>query len=96
MKKTNRLDKRGEIRQKDESWFQVKSQTSSFDLWHDVLLTETGLKCDCPEYSNSNLKCKHIFTIESRYPQTRIDHVLDVKEEIEIVKTINPHINKMS
>ena len=53
-------------------------------------MTETGLKYDCPEYSNSNLKCKHIFTIESRYPQTRIDHVLYVKEEIEIIKTINP------
>ncbi len=90
MKKIHPASKRRETRQKDESWFQVRSQTSSFDLWYDVLLTETGLKCDCPEYSNSNLKCKHIFAIENRYPQTRTEPVQEIKEEIEIVKTINP------
>ena len=91
MKKANRLGKRRETRQKDESWFQVRSQTSSFDLWHDIILTEYGLRCDCPEYSNSNLKCKHIFAIENAYPHTRSTTVdIIPKQKVEINKIIDP------
>ena len=91
MKKANRLGKRRETRQKDESWFQVRSQTSSFDLWHDIILTEYGLRCDCSEYSNSNLKCKHIFAIENAYPNTRSTTVdIIPKQKVEINKIIDP------
>ena len=91
MKKRISVGKRRETRQKDESWFQVRSQTSSFDLWHDIILTEYGLRCDCPEYSNSNLKCKHIFAIENAYPHTRSTTVdIIPKQKVEIKKIIDP------
>jgi hypothetical protein len=53
-----------QIKRIDENWYQVKAQSLKQESWYDVVLTEKGLVCDCPDHQWRNTKCKHIFAVE--------------------------------
>jgi transposase-like protein len=57
-------EKPDQIKRIDENWYQVKSQSLKFDSWYDVVFTETGLVCDCPDNQWRKAKCKHIYAVE--------------------------------
>jgi putative transposase len=57
-------EKPDQIKRIDENWYQVKSQSLKFDSWYDVVSTEAGLVCDCPDNQWRQAKCKHIFAVE--------------------------------
>ncbi len=42
--------------------YRVKSQSS--DDWYDVIRTETGWRCACPDHIYRDAKCKHIWAVE--------------------------------
>ncbi|MDE2589951.1 MAG: DDE-type integrase/transposase/recombinase, partial [Patescibacteria group bacterium] len=48
----------------DDNWYQVKAQSLSYDSWYDVVATEAGFVCDCPDYQYRKAKCKHIYAVE--------------------------------
>lgn len=49
-----------QIKRIDDNWYQVKSQSLGFDSWYDVVVTENGLVCDCPDHKWRKAQCKHI------------------------------------
>ncbi len=53
-----------QIKRIDENWYQVKAQSLKHDSWYDVIITEKGLTCDCPDSQWRRLKCKHIYAVE--------------------------------
>lgn len=53
-----------QIKRIDDNWYQVKSQSLSFDSWYDVIATEKGFVCICPDHKWRKAKCKHIFAVE--------------------------------
>jgi transposase-like protein len=53
-----------QIKRIDENWYQVRSQSIKQESWYDVIRTERGLICDCPDNQWRNLKCKHIYAVE--------------------------------
>lgn len=53
-----------QIKRIDKNWYQVKSQSLNFESWYDVVSTESGLVCDCPDHQWRKIKCKHIFAVE--------------------------------
>lgn len=53
-----------QIKRIDENWYQVKSQSLKYDSWYDVVSTETGFVCDCPDNQWRKVKCKHIHAVE--------------------------------
>jgi transposase-like protein/ribosomal protein L37AE/L43A len=53
-----------QIKRIDENWYQVKSQSLSYDSWYDVIATEKGFVCICPDHKWRHVKCKHIFAVE--------------------------------
>lgn len=57
-------EKPDQIKRIDNNWYQVKSQSLGYDSWYDVVSTETGLVCDCPDHQWRKTKCKHIFAVE--------------------------------
>jgi putative transposase len=57
-------DKTDQIKRIDENWYQVKAQSLSYDSWYDVVATETGFVCDCPDNQWRKAKCKHIYAVE--------------------------------
>lgn len=57
-------EKPDQIKRIDENWYQVKSQSLGYDSWYDVISTEKGLVCDCPDHQWRKTKCKHIYAVE--------------------------------
>ncbi len=53
-----------QIKRIDENWYQVRAQSLSYESWYDVVLTETGYICDCPDNQWRKVKCKHIHAVE--------------------------------
>lgn len=58
------VEKPDQVKRIDENWYQVKSQSLKFDSWYDVIVTENGLVCDCPDHKWRKAKCKHIVACE--------------------------------
>ncbi len=56
--------KSDQIKRIDDNWYQVKAQSLSYDSWYDVVATEIGFACDCPDYQYRKAKCKHIYAVE--------------------------------
>ncbi len=52
----------GQVRRIDEHCYRVHSQ--SRDAEYDVVSTETGWNCSCPDFQFRGLKCKHIWGVE--------------------------------
>lgn len=54
--------KSDQIRRIDENHYQVKSQSS--DKWYDVISTELGFQCSCPDHIYRKVCCKHVHAVE--------------------------------
>ncbi len=57
-------EKLDQIKRIDENWYQVKAQSLKKESWYDVVLTERGYNCDCPDAHWRQRKCKHIWAVE--------------------------------
>src|SRR5450759_427495 len=55
-------EKDGQIKRIDDNTYKVKSQ--SRDTFYNVVSTEIGWKCNCPDHTSRGVKCKHIFAVE--------------------------------
>lgn len=53
-----------QIKRIDDNWYQVKAQSLQKESWYDVVSTERGLVCDCPDHQWRKVKCKHIWAVE--------------------------------
>jgi transposase-like protein len=53
-----------QIKRVSDNWYQVKAQSLKFESWYDVVFTEMGLVCDCPDFQWRNIKCKHCYAVE--------------------------------
>ncbi|HUL14345.1 MAG TPA: DDE-type integrase/transposase/recombinase [Candidatus Acidoferrum sp.] len=70
MTETNSRQERGkeiaekpdQVRRIDEDHYQVKSQSS--DKWYDLISTESGWKCSCPDNVYRKVCCKHVHCLE--------------------------------
>ena len=51
-----------QIKRIDDTFYQVKSQSK--DQWYDIISTEYGFKCSCPDHTYRNVCCKHIHAVE--------------------------------
>ena len=56
------IQKENQIKQIDNHTFQVKSQ--SLDKWYDVVSTESGFICSCPDSKFRKTTCKHSISVE--------------------------------
>lgn len=78
-------DKPNQIRRIDDYHYQVKSQTN--DKWYDLISTEAGFKCSCPDAVYRKVCCKHTHCLEIS---------LTIKKTIEqnsiVIDQINPSI----
>lgn len=57
-------EKPDQVKRIDENFYQVRSQSLSKESWYDVIRTETGLVCDCPDFQWRKHKCKHVYAVE--------------------------------
>ncbi|WP_245871566.1 DDE-type integrase/transposase/recombinase [Candidatus Nitrosotenuis aquarius] len=57
-------EKPNQIRRIDDNWYQVRSQSLKHESWYDVVQTETGFVCDCPDHQWRKVKCYHIYAVE--------------------------------
>ncbi|MFZ2412522.1 MAG: DDE-type integrase/transposase/recombinase [Candidatus Methanoperedens sp.] len=55
-------EKAGQMIRINDQSYKVKSQSS--DSLYDVVSTEIGWKCSCPDHTSRGVKCKHIFAVE--------------------------------
>lgn len=55
-------EKAGQIIRINDKSYKVKSQSS--ETLYDVISTEIGWKCSCPDHTSRGVKCKHIFAVE--------------------------------
>ncbi len=55
----------GQIKRIDDRAYKVKSQSGNGS--YDVISTEIGWKCSCPDHQTRGVKCKHIYTVEFSY-----------------------------
>lgn len=53
-----------QIKRIDDNWYQVKAQSLKKESWYDVVITERGITCDCPDFQWRKVKCKHAFAVE--------------------------------
>jgi putative transposase len=53
-----------QIKRIDENWYQVKAQSLKVGSWYDVVFTENGFVCYCPDNQWRKAKCKHIHAVE--------------------------------
>lgn len=53
-----------QIKRIDDNWYQVRAQSLKHESWYDVIITEHGLVCDCPDAQWRKLKCKHVYAVE--------------------------------
>jgi putative transposase len=65
----------------DENTYKVKSQSSN--NLYDVISTESGWSCSCPDFVYNKQKCKHAFGVEIS---------LTLRKTVE-VKRIEPIVN---
>ena len=66
--------RKNQIARIDEDYFKVKSQSS--DTIYDVILTELGWICSCPDNNFRRVHCKHIHAVEI---------LLKIRERAELV-----------
>jgi putative transposase len=52
----------GQVIRIDETSYKVRSQ--SREVEYDVISTEKGWSCSCPDHVHREMKCKHIFAVE--------------------------------
>lgn len=79
-----------QIKRIDENWYQVKSQSLGYDSWYDVISTENGLVCDCPDHQWRKIKCKHIFAVEfSRVFRKQVESVVIAQVDVNCCKFCN-------
>jgi putative transposase len=57
-----RLAENNHITRVDEFTYRVRSQSSNRD--YDIIATELGFRCSCPDHMFRGVKCKHIFCVE--------------------------------
>jgi putative transposase len=57
-------NKSNQIRRIDPNTYVVKSQSSSNNEYYDVLSTELGWICSCPDHMYRGVTCKHIHAVE--------------------------------
>ena len=55
-------EKEGQIKRIDDYTYKVKSQTK--DVFYNIVSTNIGWKCTCPDHTSRGVKCKHIFAVE--------------------------------
>jgi transposase-like protein len=53
-----------QIKRIDENWYQVKAQSLKKESWYDVIRTERGFVCDCPDNQWRKVKCKHVYAVK--------------------------------
>ncbi|MCZ7380451.1 MAG: hypothetical protein O8C64_02575 [Candidatus Methanoperedens sp.] len=70
-------EKDGQMIRINDHSYKVKSQSS--DILYDVISTEIGWKCSCPDHTSRGAKCKHIFAVEFSFNLRE-----QVKKSIEI------------
>lgn len=80
------VEKPDQIKRIDENWYQVKSQSLNFESWYDVVVTEKGLVCDCPDHQWRKAKCKHIVAVEISIKLRR-----EIKNEI-VIEPVNVNV----
>ncbi|WP_042683962.1 DDE-type integrase/transposase/recombinase [Candidatus Nitrosotenuis chungbukensis] len=68
-------NKPNQVTRIDDSHYRVKSQT--INTWYDVIVTENGWNCNCPDHTYRQVCCKHIHAVE-----------VSIKLRKEIEKTI--------
>jgi len=51
-----------QIKKIDNYTYKVKSQNS--DKWYDVISTESGFVCSCPDAKFRKVTCKHLIALE--------------------------------
>lgn len=68
-------EKDGQIIRINDQSYKVKSQSS--DILYDVMSTEIGWKCSCPDHTSRGVKCKHVFAVEFSYA---------IRKEVEVRK----------
>jgi len=56
------FEKENQIKQIDNYTFKVKSQSS--EKWYDVISTESGFLCSCPDAKFRKTNCKHSISVE--------------------------------
>ena len=80
-----------QVKRIDESWYQVEAQSLKQDSWCDVVTTERGFVCDCPDHQWCKVECKHIFTVEIRLQLRRAvkQNVVISPIDIQILLTVN-------
>jgi Transposase and inactivated derivatives len=74
----------GMVQRIDASAYKVKSQSGNGI--YDVLATELGWKCSCPDYAFRNEKCKHVFATEF---SLTVRKTVEVKRIEQITNTAN-------
>jgi transposase-like protein len=52
----------GQVKRLDDGHYQVKSQSGNG--FYEILSTELGWKCSCPDHEFRDVKCKHIYAVE--------------------------------
>jgi transposase-like protein len=55
-------NKANQITRVDENTYKVKSQSSNNE--YDVISTEKGWICSCPDYAHRHINCKHVHAVE--------------------------------
>ena len=91
MAKTNKAKKidRKDVRQIEPYWYQVKSQSLTYESWYDVTYTKDGFKCDCPNHLLNSYDCKHILAVQMYY-YPRLAKTITLPDRAKTVKTIKP------
>jgi transposase-like protein len=68
----------GQVRRMEETSYQVHSQFG--DGWYEVISTELGWTCNCPDATFRGVKCKHQFAVEFSWKvrqAVRVDIVIE-------------------
>lgn len=71
-------EKDRQMRINDQSY---KRKSQSSDILYDIILTEIGWKCTCPDHQIRGVKCKHIFAVE---------FVFNLREQVKKNVSIEP------
>lgn len=83
-------ERQDQLKRIDDNWYQVKSQSLGYDSWYDVIVTESGLVCDCPDHQWRKVKCKHIHAVEfSRIIRKQIKSIVISQVEVNGCKFCN-------
>ncbi|SNQ59903.1 DDE-type integrase/transposase/recombinase [Candidatus Methanoperedens nitratireducens] len=72
-------EKQGQILRINDKSYKVKSQSS--ETLYDVVSTEIGWKCSCPDHQTRGVKCKHIYAVEFSF---------NLREQVKKSVTIQP------